>query len=168
MRLAYRSAAIIDGITILGGAEFINRTKESLTLLHSLPAFEIVRAHLAVIRQAKRSGVKAWLAKPTFNVGKPTWSHSAVWYAGAIAHDAYHAKLYCDAKKNCRGIDPDPESWTGAAAEKKCLQFQRQVLSQLDAGDKIIAYVETCQENPTYQGRNQGWGSWLDYLKRWW
>ena len=168
MIFARRSSVTLDGIAIRGGSEFIKRTKESLTLLGSVPEFALIRDSIAVIRQARRSGMKAWLPKPTFNVGKPTWSHSVVWYAGAIAHDAYHAKLYGDAMKHRRGNKRHAESWTGAAAEKKCLEFQRRVLRQLDADEMLIAYVEKCRENPTYQGRNKGWGSRLDYLKRWW
>jgi hypothetical protein len=121
-----------------------------------------------LIRQGKRSGMKAWVGEPTFVVGKRTWKHSALWYAGAIAHDAYHAKLYADAKKANRGQEPEADSWTGTEAEKKCLAFQRQVLLELKADEKIIFYLDECGKNPTYQGRNRGWKSWLDYLKRWW
>jgi hypothetical protein len=163
-----QSSATIDGIAIRGGAEFIERTVESLSLLKTLPEFDVIRDRIAIIRQARRSGMKAWLPRPTFNVGKLTRNHSAIWYAGAIAHDAYHAKLYGDAKKNGRRNAPDADRWTGAQAEKRCLEFQREVLRQLHADEKMLAYVEKCQENPTYQGRNRGWGSWLDYLKRWW
>jgi len=166
--LVRRSAQLVSGIEVHGTEEFIERSGESLRLLQPLEEFAIVRANIAVIRQGRRSGMKAWLAKPTFLVGKPTWSDSAVWFAGAIAHDAYHAKLYRDAKKLSGGKEPDADTWTGAAAEKKCLAFQRQILSQINAVQEIIDYIDECRANPTYQGRNRGWRSWLDYLKRRW
>jgi hypothetical protein len=157
-----------SGIEIRGCREFIEHTEESLTLLCPLPEFALIRDHLGVIRQARRSGMKAWLAKPTFAVGKATWKHSALWYAGAIAHDAYHAKLYCDVERAPTDARPAADGWTGAAAERQCLEFQLRVLRQLGADDDTLRYLESCRENPTYQGRNRGWASWLDYLKRWW
>jgi hypothetical protein len=100
-------------------------------------------------------------------VGRPTWQRSALWYAGAIAHDAYHAKLYGDAKRQT-GSEPDPDVWTGAGAEKQCLHFQCEVMAELNADPETLAYLEECAKNPSYQGRNKGWRAWLDYRKRWW
>ena len=159
---------IIEGIEIRGTAGFRARTRESLGRLQSTSQFEVIRSHIGVIRQGKRSGMKAWAERPTFMVGKATWQHSALWYAGAIAHDAYHAKLYFDAKMQHCAKKPDADSWTGAESEKQCLRFQRQVLAALNADPKTLAYLEACLDNPTYQGRHKGWKSWLDYLKRRW
>jgi hypothetical protein len=158
----------IDGLEIRGDPEFLERTREAWALLARSRRFAEVRPHLAMIRQGQRSGMHARANRPTFMVGKPTWKHSALWYAGAIAHDGYHAKLYHDARQANGGGEPDADRWTGAEAETKCLAFQRQVLHELNAGEEIIAYIRTCEQNPTYQGRNQGWRGWLDYLKRWW
>lgn len=141
---------------------------EALRLLSSLSCFEIVREHIALIKQGARSGMRAWAKRPTFAVGRPTWKHSILWYAGAIAHDAYHSKLYHEATSANGGRQPDADTWTGTDAEKKCLIFQRQVLIDLNADRKTIAYLEEQLENPTYGGRNKGFGAWLDYLKRWW
>lgn len=164
----YRHPTIHHGIEVRGDVDFERRTDEALSLLRPLRQFAIIRQNLFVIRQARRSGMKAWLAKPTFMVGRPTWSHSALWYASAIAHDAYHSKLYRDAHKRGGGQAPRIGTWTGMEAEKKCLSFQRRVLIALDADAKLIDYVARCAENPSYQGRNHGPASWLDYLKRRW
>jgi hypothetical protein len=158
----------IHGIEVRGGAEFQRRTGEALALLQSLNEFALIRAHLGVISQGKRSGTRAWTARPIFTVGAPTWGHSVLWYAGAIAHDAYHAKLYDDAKLARPTAQPRADDWSGAAAEKACLGFQRGVLAALDATPSMLTYVDSRRQNPNYQGRNQGWGSWLDYRKRWW
>ncbi|MDP2601033.1 MAG: hypothetical protein Q8S00_00345 [Deltaproteobacteria bacterium] len=163
-----RQSEIVDRIEIRGGAAFRARTREALELLRLSASFGAARDRIAVIRQGRRSGMKAWAVKPTFTVGKATWRHSAVWYAGAIAHDAYHAKLYCDAKGGKRGEEPDNDAWTGVEAEKQCLAFQRQVLLELNADEKIIDYIDRCAQNPTYQGHTSGWRSWLSYLLRWW
>lgn len=154
----------IDGIEIRGGVDFQRRTREALERLRPLAAFPLVRSHLAVIRQGERSGVEAWLRNPVFTVGAPTWSHSALWYAGAIAHDAFHAKLYRDAALRDPATRPRLEVWSGSTAEKACLAFQRDVLAALDADGATIAYIDAHAANPIYQGR----GSWLDYRRRWW
>lgn len=156
------------GIEIRGSEEFVRRTKKSLELLESTSRLGLIQAHLSTIQQGGRSGMKAWADKPTFVAGKPTWRHSALWYAGAIAHDAYHSKLYHDAKNALGGRNPDADAWTGAEAEKKCLAFQRQVLLEIGADAATMAYLEKCAKNPTYQGHNTGWRGWLDYIKRGW
>lgn len=158
----------VDGIEIRGCADFQRRTREAIVLLRPLAAFELIRAHLAVIRQGKRSGVQASARMPIFTVGRPTWNYSALWYAGAIAHDAFHVKLYRDAKLQDGAKEPSADAWSGKAAEKACLAFQSQVLLALKADKIIIAHIEKHAKNPTYQGRNRGWGNWLDYRKRWW
>jgi hypothetical protein len=168
MRFIRTSKETFEGIEIRGKPEFLFCTQESLCRLQSTSQFELIRNRVRVIRQGQRSGMKVWAVRPTFTVGKASWRHSVVWYAGAIAHDAYHAKLYCDAKGGNRGKEPDADAWTGAEAEKLCLAFQRRVLVELNADEEIISYLDRCAQNPTYQGHTTGWRSWLDYLLRWW
>jgi hypothetical protein len=164
----FRASQTFERINVRGGFEFLHRTREALTLLRPTSVFAEIQSNVGSIRQGRRSGMKAWAKEPTFVVGKRTWRHSALWYAGAIAHDAYHAKLYAEAKQASRGVEPHANCWTGTEAERQCLAFQRQVLLELRADSKIISYLDECRKNPTYQGRNHGWKSWLDYLKRWW
>jgi hypothetical protein len=156
------------GIAVVGDPEFRFRTEQALALLSPLAEFQIIRENIRLIRQARRSGMKAAAKNPTFLVGKPTWSHSPAWYAGAIAHDAYHAELYANAKERSEGKEPQADCWTGSEAEKQCLAFQREVLLAINADESMTRYIESWARNPTYQGRNKGWLSWLDYLKRRW
>jgi hypothetical protein len=164
--LARHQSETIDGIEVRGSTRFRARTREALGLLSETAAFAVVRAHVKVIRQGKRSGMRAWANKPTFVVGRATWQHSPLWYAGAIAHDAYHSKLYNLASNG--GAEPAAETWTGTDAEKKCLAFQYAVLETLKSDENTLRYVAQCAENPTYGGRQRGLGSWVDYLRRWW
>ncbi len=145
MPLARIRSETFDAIEIRGGSEFLLRTQEALALLRPTSRFADVQSNLGLIRQGKRSGMRAWAQAPTFVVGKRTWKHSALWYAGAIAHDAYHAKLYADAKRAHPGQEPEADFWTGTEAEKKCLAFQRQVLLELKADEKIISYLDECR-----------------------
>jgi len=168
MRFTRTSKETFEGIEIRGKPEFLFCTQESLDRLQSTSQFELIRKHVRVICQGRRSGMKAWADKPTFTVGKATWKHSDVWYAGTIAHDTYHSKLYFGAKGGNHGKEPDSDASTGVEAEKQCLAFQRKVLLELNADKKIIAYIDHCAQNPTYQGHTTGWKSWLDYVLRWW
>ena len=163
-----REPESLCGFEVCGDSDFRRRTREALALLQPLPEFELISVHLRGIRQGRRSGVEAWRERPVFTVGAATWNHSPLWYASVIAHDAYHAKLYGDAKRQDPEKEPGLTRWTGQAAETVCLDFQRRVLVALNAGKAIIDHVEKHAENPSYQGRSTGWGGWLDYRKRWW
>ncbi len=159
---------MIEGITIQGSAGFVCRTREALELLQREGLLTAIRPYVAVIREGRRSGMEARLQQPTYTVGRATWTHSVVWYAGTIAHDSYHSKLYQEAKASCDGKEPHPSTWTGSDAEKRCLMFQRHVLDKLQADPKIVAYVKAWEENPRYAGQANGWRARWDYLRRWW
>jgi hypothetical protein len=158
---------LVDGIEIKGSPAFLVYTKEALELLRPTPFFNVIPHYVAVIQQGKRSGMRAYAKRPTFVVGKRTWSHSALWYAGAIAHDSYHSKLYHDARERGGG-KPPADCWTGREAEKKCLAFQIKVMKTLGADAETVAYLEEVEKNPTYQGHTHGWRSWRDYWYRRW
>ncbi len=164
--LLFRKSTIIAGIEVRGRSEFIRRSEEALALLRDLPQFADIQRHIAIIKQGRRSGMWAQKNRPTFVVGRRTWSHSALWYAGAIAHDAYHSKLYHDARRE--SAKPPADCWTGPEAERECLGYQIEALKALGADDATVAYLEKLRKNPTYQGHHKGWRSWRDYLRRSW
>jgi hypothetical protein len=163
-----RKPETVCGMEVHGTGDFRTCTREALALLEPLAQFEVIQAHLSTICEGKRSGITAWAEHPVFTVGAPTWNHSPLWYAGAIAHDAYHAKLYRDAKRLHPDKKPPVNAWSGKAAERTCLAFQRDVLLSLQADKTLLEYIEKHLLNPTYQGRSKGRGGWLDYRKRWW
>jgi len=70
MRFARKSKETFEGIEIRGKPEFLFCTQQSLGRLQSTSQFELIRNHLRVIHQGRRSGMKAWTVKPTFTVGK--------------------------------------------------------------------------------------------------
>ena len=94
--------------------------------------------------------MRADAEKPTFVVGKRTWNHSALWYAGAIAHDCYHSKLYQEARAGAEAQSPI-DSWTGTSAEKKCLNFQIEVMESLGADEETVSISAGGGKSP-YQG----------------
>jgi hypothetical protein len=153
---------------VVGDDAFLQRTREALDLMKETRFMTEVQRSIAVIRAGRRSGMRAWLKRPTFVVGKRTWQHSAIWYAGAIAHDSHHSRLYREAKTRVEPKGPPEDAWTGQEAERKCLAFQLEVLGELKAGGDIVRYLRTLAANPTYQGHNKGWKGFWDYLKRNW
>ena len=162
-----RRRAVCGGICVVGSADFVARTTEALDLLGATPHYRDIERYVAIIKQGRRSGMHANATKPTFVVGKRTWSHSPLWYAGAIAHDAYHSKLYHDGK-SAAGREPPADCWTGKDAERECLALQIEVLKALDADERTVAYLEELRKNPTYQGHNKGLRGWAAYFMRRW
>ena len=122
--------------------------------------FPTVRSYLGRIKQSEKSGMKAYAKPPTYEVGEITWSASTIWYAGTISHDAYHSFLYHQSKEENDGIEPNPELWTGTEAERKCLEFQLQVLQELLADEHITKYIERLKSDPNYHR--------IDYKKKNW
>lgn len=152
-------------ILIQGSKDFVARTKKVLSLLfEQSESFSTVSPYLGRIRQSARSGMRAYDLIPTFDVSDSTSGHSLIWYAGAIAHDAYHSLLY-HRNKEIEGKEPEYDKWTGDMAEKMCLKFQLQVLNELSADDSFIDYIKGMLDNPTYHGNSK---SWRDYEKRQW
>lgn len=149
---------VLYGIEIQGSAEFIKETKLALTILDRSNSFGLVTPYLGRIKEAKSSGMKAYDEPPTYDVGKETWQKGTMWYAGTIAHDAYHSFLYHQYKEKNDGAEPHPRVWTGAASEKKCLEYQLQVVQELGENEYVISYLEKVKENPTHQDvENRNW-----------
>jgi hypothetical protein len=142
-----RKRETVDNIEVSGSPTFLLRTKEALGLLGLTPFFSEIQRTIALIKEGIRCGMRAYAKRPTFVVGKRTWSHPALWYAGAIAHDSYHSKLYHDARESS-GEKPPADCWTGIEAEKKCLAFQIKVLEMLNADAETVAYLKELEKNP--------------------
>lgn len=150
-------------IEIQGSTPFITRTKAALERLQGSASFASVKPFVAVIKESKSSGMRAYELKPTYEVGKPTWQHSVTWYAGSIVHDGCHSKLYHDAKKRLKK-EPDPGAWTGKEAEIACLKLQLRALTEIKADAYPINYVKNLLKgSPTYQGDPL---SWSEYERR--
>ena len=158
-------AEVIEGIDVRGDDAFIERTSEALKLLRTAGQIDFVRRYVKVVISAERSGMRAYAKPPTYEVGPTTWQTSALWYAGMIAHDAYHSKVYHEAKAKKGGGEPDQNDWTGADAEHQCLNFQLKVLGDLGADSRTLDYVRGLTHNPTYQGDPK---SQADYQRRSW
>jgi|SRR5579883_313866 len=136
--VAARAASSYAGIRLDGPDDFQKATADALRLLEKSGDLPEVAAYVKKIKRARCSGMEVYTG--TFAVGDPTWKASAVWYAGAIAHDSRHARLYRESAAS-----------SGAEAERKCLAFQLEVLERLGADAKTLAYVRELMKDPTYQ-----------------
>jgi len=154
-----------EHIQLQGSAGFIARTQAALVCLRAANHSPDVWGLLGVLRKAKRSGVHARKAPPVIDVGLRVWNSSTIWYAGGIAHEGFHIKLYREALMRNGGSEPEASTWVGVEAEKKCLEFQLLVLQELKAEDRSLDYVRELMKSPQYQGNPF---SRKDYLKRDW
>lgn len=148
-----KRTSIVEGIEIQGIDDFINHSEEAIILLvWKSESFRSIKSYLGRIQQGERSTIRVNKDVPTFIVNERTWRHSRIWYAGAIAHDTYHSYLYHTNKVKNNGNEPLPDSWGGSEAENCCLDFQLQVLMELDAPESILNYIRRLKKDPNYRG----------------
>jgi hypothetical protein len=140
----------VGTLTISGTPEFVFRTNGALTLLQRSGDLPLIERHIHTIREARKSGIVVY-GEPVFLVGQRTWQAPLVWYASAIAHDAYHVVLYRTAKQRSWSWLFRPGAWSGRDAERKCLTFQLQVLQKLEAPLGMLCCIKGHLLNPTYQ-----------------
>jgi hypothetical protein len=138
-----------ETIDVRGTPRFRSQVNESLSLLKARApeSFQIVTNQIAIIQQAKHSGMKAYKKRPKFELAPPTAFYSLTWCAGSIVHDACHSKLYHDFlnEKISRTV---PDSvWTGEAAENYCSAQQLRALQALGAP---VNEIKSCQQTNRY------------------
>lgn len=101
----------------------------------------------------------AWEKPPRYQVGKETRNAGTIWYAGTIAHDSCHSKLYIDYLVSNPSNSVPNEVWTGREAEEQCLDVQYDALAKIGADQNTLDYVQNVI-NTEY------WN--VDYNNRWW
>ena len=138
-------------VPAVGSEDFKAATRTALLRLRPTRSYPAVARYIAEIREHHYSGMRVHAERPTFLVGWPTWNSSSYWYAGAIAHDAHHAKLYFEEKARLGGSEPDAAVWTGAEAEKKCLKVQYEALDEMGVRREHLDYIVSLSSAPTYQ-----------------
>ncbi len=148
-----------DGVEIVGKGEFVQATENSLNLLMESTEYPTIVGSIGRIREADRSGMDVYGDVPTFDVAYRSWNHSSLWYAGIIAHDSCHSRLYFAAKAG-GSAEPPADAWTGKRAEQTCLEYQIRVLSELDADEGTLEYLRQLRVNPTYQDVDYGSRDW--------
>jgi len=145
-----------EGIRIVGSDAFLERTENALHLLWTTRQWKTILDNIRVIKEGDRTGM--WLKKqPTFIVSPKTWDTSALWYAGVIAHECYHHILYQRVRAESWIYWTKFDAWLGLEAEKSCLQFQMEILQELNAPESLLQYVQGLRTNPSYHRTPRHW-----------
>jgi hypothetical protein len=139
-----RTVNALYNIKIEGSDDFTQKTKAALSLIQEKDpvAYELIRKYVAIIASGKASGMMAYNDPPKYEVGERTYNSDTIWYAGTIAHDACHSKLYNDYKMQNPQINVPSDVWTGREAEAQCLNFQYNVLEKIGASASTLNYVK--------------------------
>jgi hypothetical protein len=152
--------AHFDTITVRGTPEFQKQVTNALQLLKTKTpsGYRIVTNDIGIIRQAKRSGMRAWTSPPVFDLSVTTASYSLTWCAGSIAHDSMHSELYHDyLRQNPTKRHVPDDVWTGEASETLCSGHQIRVLQELNAPLHEINWCSGTNKYWDIGYRNRSW-----------
>lgn len=143
-------------IVIIGDDECESDTEAALDLLEAEAPehHELVVDNIAIIECAPDgdgSGMYAFEDDPRFVVGDATREAGVEWYAGSIVHDAVHAELYTQYKKENPGMRVPDDVWTGSEAEQTCLIVQLDVLEEIDASSKLIEHLKKAHDTKYWE-----------------
>ena len=134
-----------DSLIIEGDQRFILWTKQALRLLKlKVPSVyqRVIQKYVKKIKLTKTTGMNLFVKIPTYEVGSKTAYASLKWYASTIAHDAYHAKLYFDYKKN--SSRPVPlKIYNSKQAELLCIKYQIKVGKKIGLSKLDLDYLKT-------------------------
>lgn len=149
-------------ITIKGDAECVSQTEAALKLLQDKAPLHYanILKTVGVIECADAgSGMYAYENPPRYKVGTATRDAGTVWYAGTIAHDANHSKLYHDYLSSHPSESVPDDIWTGASAEAQCLDVQYDALSKMGAEQSVLDHVKNSKDSEYWN---------VPYADRWW
>jgi hypothetical protein len=135
-----------DGIQIeCKDPDFEERIIDALNLLKrdaKATDYAVVKNDLDKIKQHDASYVIPGESPITFYISRLTAfspyydkDNALFWCASAIAHDAYHSKLYKESPYKAI------EDYTGREAERQCCEFQLKVCEDIKASKDIIGYM---------------------------
>ena len=157
-------------VEIVGAREFKAQVKKALELLRGKApeAYGVVVEYVKRIEQTQRSGMRANKEPPTLEMADRTTFYSLTWCAGSIAHEAYHAKLYHDYKReHPEGVSVPRQVWIGEDAERICIRHQVEVLKGIGAPKQEIAYCSAL-DGTHHDVNHDGKYTSEDYEKRDW
>lgn len=149
-------------IKINGDQDCLEKTQLALELLRDKAPnhYANIIKYIGIVECADDgSGMFAQENPPRYRVGKATISAGTVWYAGTIAHDANHSRLYHDYLSAHPTQLVPFEIWTGESAEAQCLDVQYDALSKIGAGQSDLDYVKNVRNTKYWE---------ISYEDRWW
>lgn len=156
------TTAFTTQIQIKGNSSCKSDTLSALRLLHdkAVMHYSVVTKYISIIEcVSKGSGMYAYENPPRYVVGDATRNAGTIWYAGTIAHDAGHSKLYHDYLTSHPGQAVPDDIWKGKNAEVSCLDAQYDALSKIGATQSELNYVKNIITSQYYN---------IPYSERWW
>jgi hypothetical protein len=156
------AAPFTTPIQIRGDAACQSDTLAALQLLSAKAPthYATITQYIGIIECASQgSGIYAYDNPPLYLVGDATRNAGTVWYAGTIAHDAGHSKLYHDYLSAHPGQPVPDDVWTGKSAEITCLAAQYDALSKIGGTQSQLSYVQNVINTQYYN---------IPYAQRWW
>lgn len=149
-------------ITIRGNESCVTSTLKALKLLsdNAPTHYAVVTQNISIIECAPSgSGMYAYEDQPRYVVGDATRNAGLIWYAGTIAHDAGHSKLYHDYLSAHPNNAVPVDVWTGENAERACLDAQYNALAKLNSPQYYLDYVSNVINTQYYN---------VQAADRWW
>lgn len=130
----------VGPVALRGTHQFVRQTMKALALLRrkAPEAAHLIDRYLMGIYLAPIDFPGAWVQAYRFGgicwVGRPLVKRSSIrYFAGVLAHEAYHCKLKHTHHRGWRRwIAPVPiEAYSGETGERKCLEYQCGVLREV-------------------------------------
>lgn len=130
-------------ITIYGPKNFIDFTIETLDLLKEKhpETFTLIEQYISIVCFSKFTMID--VKKRLCLMGHTVLYQSKIRYAGDLAHEVFHCKLYNEYLQSHPGVKNVPK-WvdSGEEAEKKCVEYQCQVLEAHGADQETLDYYK--------------------------
>lgn len=155
-------ATFTTPIQIRGDAKCQSDTLAALQLLSTKAPthYATIIQYIGIIQCVSQgSGIYAYDNPPLYLVGDATRNAGTVWYAGTIAHDAGHSKLYHDYLSTHPGQAVPDSVWTGQSAEITCLAAQYDALTKIGGTQSQLDYIQNVINTRYYN---------IPYDQRWW
>jgi len=150
-------------IAIVGDGTCKYKTNQALDLLRNKARihYETVTYHVGVIECVDQgSGIYVRETPPRALVGKQIIDAGTIWYAGGMAHESCHSKLYSDyLKNNPQSVSVPSNIYSGKDAEAQCIAVQYHALVLLGATQTSLDHVEKSIESEYWN---------IPYEDRWW
>lgn len=131
---------IHGGITLWGQADFLEQVKNSLDLLNSKTpeAFQEVASDLKRIQQGSKTSMHRTGNPPYMELNYNTAFRSPQECAMAIVHEACHAGLHNERRK-----DPSAPASSGQKAELACIGKEIDILRRLGGSEEDFEYLRS-------------------------
>jgi hypothetical protein len=151
------------GLRITGTEVFRVSIMQGLVLLNlSAPKdFKLITNYVREIHEGKRTGVSYKDLNPAVYISIKSATSSVPWRASAIAHEAYHIKLYRDAHNSYNDYK------ARVIAEETVIKYQRSVLDQVGGSRYELEYIDTVKGDH-FDTNGDGKYTIEDWLQRDW